>query len=265
MLSLSYKDADRGWGHTDSLLTILLQALRCPRLWLSRPPLCGLKYVCVCGNCEKLTKIVHVSVAGKGLQEKTNRRRDCTCTHVCVSGGGLSEPRHGTCYLFLILALFCGFPAVTGQGVETGTNEQLHPACLPGIMGLQADRASVCAPFLHSHFVIPLPSLCSRLSLLSDFSHSVVQLSFSNFSFPWKVTHCLFLILLTRLFIIISFSLSLLLLFLLLLAFSPFDFMAASHSLNMLSLTAEEWNWFSHKGEERTLIKSKIHLMCVNF
>lgn len=160
--------------------------------------------------------------------------------HMCVFRGDLSEPRHGTCYLFLILAPFCGFPAVTGQGVETGTNEQLHPACLPGIMGLQADRASVCAPFLHSHFVIPLPSLCSRLSLLSDLSHSVVQLSFSHFSFPWKVTHCLFLILLTRLFIIISFSLSLLLLFLLFLAFSPFDFMAPSHSLNMLSLTAEE-------------------------
>lgn len=87
MLSLSYKDEDMWWGHTDSLLTILFQALRCPHLWLSRPPLCGLKYVCVCGNCENLTKIVRVSVAGKGLQEKTNRRRDCTCTHVCVSGG----------------------------------------------------------------------------------------------------------------------------------------------------------------------------------
>lgn len=58
-----------------------------PGTAVSTPPLCGLKYVCVCGNCENLTKIVRVSVAGKGLQEKTNRRRDCTCTHVCVSGG----------------------------------------------------------------------------------------------------------------------------------------------------------------------------------
>lgn len=83
------------------------------------------------------------------------------CTYVCVRGvwvvgpPHLSEPRHGTCYLFLISPALCGFPAVTGLRVETGTNEQLHPACLPGIMGLQADRASVCALFLHSHFVIP--------------------------------------------------------------------------------------------------------------
>lgn len=78
----------------------------------------------------------------------------------------VSEPRHGTCYLFLILAAVCGFPAVTGLRVETGTNEQLHPAWLPGIMGLQTDRASVLAAFLHSRFVIPSlprvhPYLCS--------------------------------------------------------------------------------------------------------
>lgn len=68
----------------------------------------------------------------------------------------LFEPRHGICYLFLILAALCGFPAVTGLRVETGTNEQLHPAWLPGIMGLQTDWSSVCALFLHSHLAIPL-------------------------------------------------------------------------------------------------------------
>lgn len=86
------------------------------------------------------------------------------CVCVCVQEGGgslhLSQLRPGSRYLFLIWPSLCGFPAVTGLRVETGTNEQLHPACLPGIMGLQADRASVCALFRHSHFVIcPPPTL----------------------------------------------------------------------------------------------------------
>lgn len=87
-------------------------------------------------------------------REWTNRESVCASG---VFGGGppyLSELRHGTCYLFLILEALCGFPAVTGLRVETGTNEQLHPACLPGIMGLQTHQASVCAlsalSFCHS-------------------------------------------------------------------------------------------------------------------
>ena len=160
--------------------------------------------------------------------------------HTCVFrgclGGGplhLSEPRHGTCYLFLISPALCGFPAVTGLRVETGTNEQLHPACLPGIMGLQSDRASVCALFLHFHFVVPL----FTLSLLLDFSHPLVQLYFfhpldknpfshfnssnsyhvMSFNFVQSRSLCCFS---SRFFF--------------------YDFVAASHSYRMLSLTAEE-------------------------
>lgn len=122
----------------------------------------------------------------------------CVCVRGCLGGGPpyLSEPRHGTRYLFLILLALCGFPAVTGLRVETGTNEQLHPACLPGIMGLQTDPASVCALFLHSHFAIPsfpCVHLISAFRLL-PFSGSII---FFSFSFPWTVTHSLFLIVLS--------------------------------------------------------------------
>lgn len=114
------------------------------------------------------------------------------CAHMWVFGWGpphLSEPRHGTCYLFLISPALCGFKAVTGLRVETGTNEQLHPACLPGIMGLQTDRASVCALSLHSRFVIPLlpfVSICLYLCF-SPSPRSMVQLSLSHLSrfFPY--------------------------------------------------------------------------------
>lgn len=107
----------------------------------------------------------------------------CVCVQGCLGGGPpyLSEARHGSRYLFLISPALCGFPAVTGLRVETGTNEQLHPACLPGIMGLQTDRASVCALFSALSFC---HSLASRVRLISTFSHSVVQLSFPHFFFP---------------------------------------------------------------------------------
>lgn len=150
------------------------------------------------------------------------------CAHTCVClgvfGWGASlpaEPRHGTCYLFLILLARCGFPAVTGLRVETGTNEQLHPACLPGIMGLQADRASVFALFLHSHLVIPsLPCvrLISAFRLL-PFRGSIILLSFffpldtnpfSIFNSPHSY-HVLFFY-----YLILS-----------------FDFVAASHTQDM--------------------------------
>lgn len=71
----------------------------------------------------------------------------------CLGGGGVADPperRPGSCYLLLISPALGGFPAVTGLRVETGTNEQLHPACPPGIMGLQTVR--VCASFLHFLF-----------------------------------------------------------------------------------------------------------------
>lgn len=55
--------------------------------------------------------------------------------HMCVSTavfwGGRADPPEqgsGSCSLFLISPALCGFPAVTGLRVETGTNEQLHPA-----------------------------------------------------------------------------------------------------------------------------------------
>lgn len=124
----------------------------------------------------------------------------CVCAFRGVWVGGspcLSEPKNGTCYLFLILPALCGFAAVTDLRVETGTNEQLHPACLPGIMGLQTGQASVCALFLHSHFVIPsLPCvhLISNFRLL-PFSGSIIV--FFIFLFPRTITHSLFLILLT--------------------------------------------------------------------
>lgn len=70
--------------------------------------------------------------------------------------GGADPPerRPGSCYLFLISLALCGFPAVTGLRVETGTNEQLHPACLPGIMGLQTVSGSVCASFFAFHLLL---------------------------------------------------------------------------------------------------------------
>lgn len=110
----------------------------------------------------------------------TDRKSEVVCIHMCVyfMGGGmgegptyLSEPRHGIRYLFLILAALCGFPAVTGLRVETGTNEQLHPACLPGIMGLQTDWSSVCAPFLHSHLAIALLPCVHLISTFLHFTH----------------------------------------------------------------------------------------------
>lgn len=110
---------------------------------------------------------------------------------VCRGVPRLSGPRYVSCYLFLILPALCGFPAVTGLRVETGTNEQLHPACLPGIMGLQADRASVCAPSLHSHFVIcsfPCFHLISAFRPFQWFNYL-----FLIFHCPWTKTHSSFL------------------------------------------------------------------------
>lgn len=69
-----------------------------------------------------------------------------------MGGGGADPPerRPGSCYLVLISP--AGSPALTGLRLGTGTNEQLHPACPPGIMGLPTVRGSVCASFLHFLF-----------------------------------------------------------------------------------------------------------------
>lgn len=60
----------------------------------------------------------------------------------------LSPPSHGSRYLFLIWRLL-STPAAMGLPVESGTNEQLHPACR-GLWDYWADRASVCSLFRHS-------------------------------------------------------------------------------------------------------------------
>lgn len=96
----------------------------------------------------------------EGGSRLTEHVRAGMCAHVCVSsgvcvcgGGGADPPERGSgsCSLLLISPALCGFPAVTGLRVETGTNEQLHPAWLPGCQGLWDYRLSV-APSLPSFF-----------------------------------------------------------------------------------------------------------------
>lgn len=137
--------------------------------------------------CETLTKTVCIScVAEKRIMNESQTEKPCVCAHVCVCVQGclgrgppyLSEARHGSRYLFLISPALCGFPAVTGLRVETGTNEQLHPACLPGIMGLQTDRASVCALFSALSFCHSLASPCSPYLYFLPFSGSIIFSSF---------------------------------------------------------------------------------------
>lgn len=129
--------------------------------------------------------------------------RTCVSLVVFESGWALtSEPRHGSCYLFLISPALCGFPAVTALRVETGTNEQLHPACLPGIMGLETDSGSVCAFFLHPLFVIlSFPRVHLISAFWDPFSTSLIfPLIFLNilshffFYYPINISllpHCL--------------------------------------------------------------------------
>lgn len=81
------------------------------------------------------------------------------CVHMCersgVPRGVLTHLNGGLgAALFLISPALCGFPPVTGLRVETGTNEQLHPAWLPGIMGLQTVSGSISTFFLHFPFAI---------------------------------------------------------------------------------------------------------------
>lgn len=80
----------------------------------------------------------------------------CTCAHVPRGGADPPERRSGSSSLFLISPALCGFPAVTGLRVETGTNEQLRPAWLPGCQGLWDYRLSV-ALSLPSFFTFVLP------------------------------------------------------------------------------------------------------------
>lgn len=89
----------------------------------------------------------------------------------CLGGGGGADPPEGGGGRGAAICFSFGQrPALTGLRVETGTNEQLHPACPPGIMGLQTVRGSVCASFLHflfapfafslvSHRYIPPPTI----------------------------------------------------------------------------------------------------------
>lgn len=87
--------------------------------------------------------------------------------HVCERGadpGGVLTHLNGGLGAALCFSFLCGFPALTGLRVETGTNEQLHPAWLPGCQGLWDYRQSV-APSLPSFFTFFLPFAPFTLSL----------------------------------------------------------------------------------------------------
>lgn len=193
--------------------TVLLQTLEHPHLWFPRrSPACGLE--CLHWNC-LWNELKYVCISCFSFRERIRGKR--LQTHKCVCGLSragallnLSGPRHGTCYLFLILAALCGFPAVTALRVETGTNEQLHPACLAGIMGLWSDQASgctlilvvlsllflifTCSSIIFPYFIFPLDNdsffLFNFLLLLILISFIAPPQAFSPMTLWLAISHC---------------------------------------------------------------------------